>query len=71
MIDTEMKATGSTNDDVTQRRIGDGDDPVCHMDVDLKRAAAQSSQGRGVHFCAIGCKTKFDADPGRYLPASK
>jgi P-type Cu+ transporter len=47
-------------------------DPVCHMDVDPKRAAAQSSyKGEVIYFCAIGCKTKFDADPGRYLPASK
>ena len=47
-------------------------DPVCHMDVDPKRAAAQSSyKGEVIYFCAIGCKAKFDADPGRYLPASK
>jgi YHS domain-containing protein len=47
-------------------------DPVCHMDVDPKRAAAQSSyKGETIYFCASGCKTKFDADPERYLPASK
>ena len=47
-------------------------DPVCRMDVDPKTAAAQSSyKGEVIYFCAIGCKTKFDADPGRYLPAPK
>ena len=45
-------------------------DPVCHMDVDPKKAAAQSSyKGEVIYFCAVGCKTKFDADPGKYLPA--
>jgi P-type Cu+ transporter len=43
-------------------------DPVCGMEVDPKRAAAQSnSQGQMVYFCAVECKVKFDADPGRYV----
>jgi P-type Cu+ transporter len=47
-------------------------DPVCHMDVDPKTAAAQSSyKGEVIYFCATSCKTKFDADPAKYLPASK
>ncbi len=47
-------------------------DPVCNMDVDPKTAAGQSSyQGQVIYFCALGCKAKFDADPKRYLPASK
>jgi Cu+-exporting ATPase len=42
-------------------------DPVCHMDVEPKTAAAQSQyQGQTYYFCAVGCKTKFDADPGKY-----
>lgn len=42
-------------------------DPVCGMDVDPKKAAAQSSyQGKKVYFCAVECKVRFDADPGRY-----
>jgi YHS domain-containing protein len=32
-------------------------DPACHMEV--------------LSFCAIGCKTKLDAGPERYLPAIK
>lgn len=47
-------------------------DPVCQMDVDPKRAAAQSSyKGEVIYFCATSCKAKFDADPARYLPAAR
>jgi Cu+-exporting ATPase len=43
-------------------------DPVCQMDVEPKHAAAQSQyQGQTYYFCAAGCKSKFDADPGKYL----
>jgi YHS domain-containing protein len=42
-------------------------DPVCGMNVDPKKAAAQSTyQGQTVYFCAVECKVKFDTDPGRY-----
>ena len=45
-------------------------DPVCGMEVDPKKAAAQSNyQGQMVYFCAVDCKVKFDADPGRYVPS--
>ena len=43
-------------------------DPVCKMDVDPKKAAAQSTyKGQTIYFCAVGCKQKFDADPGKYV----
>jgi YHS domain-containing protein len=43
-------------------------DPVCGMDVDPKKAAAQSSyQGQMVYFCAVECKVTFDKDPARYV----
>jgi YHS domain-containing protein len=43
-------------------------DPVCQMDVEPKHGAAQSQyQGQTYYFCAVGCKTKFDADPRKYL----
>jgi P-type Cu+ transporter len=43
-------------------------DPVCKMDVDPKQAAGQSTyQGQTYYFCATGCKTRFDADPAKYL----
>jgi Cu+-exporting ATPase len=43
-------------------------DPVCSMEVDPKKAAAQSNyKGQIVYFCAVGCKQKFDANPEKYL----
>ena len=46
-------------------------DPVCKMDVEPAKAAAQSSyRGQTYYFCAVGCKAKFDRDPGKYLAAA-
>ncbi|QDU69154.1 heavy metal translocating P-type ATPase [Engelhardtia mirabilis] len=43
-------------------------DPVCGMSVTAESAAAQAEhEGRTYYFCATGCRTKFVADPGRYL----
>jgi YHS domain-containing protein len=43
-------------------------DPVCKMDVEPARAAAQSSyQGSTYYFCAVGCKQKFDREPEKYV----
>ncbi len=43
-------------------------DPVCGMDVDPKKAAAQSNhKGQRIYFCAVGCKQSFDANPEKYL----
>ena len=42
-------------------------DPVCGMDVEPRSAAAQSKyQGQTYYFCAVDCKMKFDAEPGKY-----
>ncbi len=42
-------------------------DPVCHMTIDPSRAAGQSTVGdQTFYFCALSCKKKFDADPGKY-----
>ena len=43
-------------------------DPVCGMEVDPKKAAAQSNyKEQMIYFCAVGCKQKFDANPEKYL----
>ncbi len=40
-------------------------DVVCGMQVDPAKAAATSDyNGKTYYFCAKGCKTKFDANPG-------
>ena len=42
-------------------------DPVCGMKVLPEKAAASVSHaGRTWYFCAQGCKTKFEANPGQY-----
>jgi Cu+-exporting ATPase len=42
-------------------------DVVCGMQVDPAKAAATSVyKGRTYYFCAVSCKTKFDADPSKY-----
>jgi YHS domain-containing protein len=50
------------------RRIGMEKDVVCGMQVDPAKAAATSEyQGKTYYFCAKICKTKFDADPAKYV----
>ncbi len=43
-------------------------DPVCGMMVDPKTTSHHASHdGEDYHFCSAGCRTKFAADPERYL----
>ncbi len=43
-------------------------DVVCGMTIDPAKAAGSSEyKGRQYYFCSKGCKTKFDADPEKYL----
>jgi Cu+-exporting ATPase len=43
-------------------------DPVCGMDVDPHTAKFRADHaGRTYYFCAAGCRTKFVADPKKYL----
>ena len=43
-------------------------DPVCGMMVDPRSAAHHHSHGNTeYHFCSAGCRSKFAADPERYL----
>jgi Cu+-exporting ATPase len=43
-------------------------DPVCGMDVDPHTAKHRAEHsGRTYYFCSAGCRTKFLADPQRYL----
>ena len=47
-------------------------DPVCGMTVTAQSAHAHTHAGHSYYFCSAGCKTKFAADPQKYLapPAS-
>jgi P-type Cu+ transporter len=50
--------------------VGKVKDPVCGMDVDPARSAHRTEHGgQTYHFCCGGCRTKFEADPTRYLVA--
>jgi Cu+-exporting ATPase len=43
-------------------------DPVCGMRVDPHTAKHRAEHGgRTYYFCCNGCRTKFEADPGKYL----
>jgi len=43
-------------------------DPVCRMNVDIGNAKhIAKHEGTDYYFCSTGCKSKFDADPDRYL----
>ncbi|MGQ0535058.1 MAG: YHS domain-containing protein [Methanobacteriota archaeon] len=43
-------------------------DPVCGMTVEPAKAAGSSAHGRATfYFCSPSCKSKFDADPHRYM----
>src|SRR5450830_1535512 len=43
-------------------------DPVCGMTIDPHTAKHRADyHGHTYYFCAAGCKTKFTADPQKYL----
>ncbi|MBK9177354.1 MAG: heavy metal translocating P-type ATPase [Flavobacteriales bacterium] len=43
-------------------------DPVCGMDVDPATAQYRSAHaGHTYYFCSAACKTKFDAEPAKFL----
>ncbi|MFI4935627.1 MAG: heavy metal translocating P-type ATPase, partial [Caulobacterales bacterium] len=45
-------------------------DPVCGMKVDPKTSPHRfEHRGESFHFCSAGCRSKFAADPARYLGA--
>ena len=47
-------------------------DPVCGMAVDPAKTAHHAEQeGVAYHFCSSGCRSKFVADPTKYLDKAK
>ncbi len=46
-------------------------DPVCEMVVDPKTARSAEVRGKTYYFCSEGCRTKFAAEPGKYLARDK
>ena len=47
-------------------------DPVCGMKVDPATSKHRFDyRGETFHFCSAGCRTKFEADPKKYLEKDK
>src|ERR1700760_3715225 len=47
-------------------------DPVCGMSVNPETSKQRfERQGTTYHFCSNGCRTRFEADPQKYLDKSK
>ena len=60
-----MSASGSGNRNDAEHRVKD---PVCGMTVDPHTAKHRAEHdGQPYYFCSAGCRTKFLADPARYL----
>ncbi len=56
--------------------LGRGDtaeDPVCHMQVDMKNPPGGSHvhEGTAYYFCAPGCRIAFSKEPDAYLSGDK
>lgn len=50
------------------RATGEVRDPVCGMTVDAHTAQYRTlHEKQPVYFCSAGCKSKFEANPGKYL----
>ena len=49
------------------------EDPVCHMQVDMKNPPGGSweYQGQTYYFCGPGCNRAFQKEPGGYLSGEK
>src|SRR6266853_105691 len=51
---------------------GGAKDPVCGMTVDPQKTQHRAiHSGKDYFFCSSGCRTKFEADPARYLAAAE
>ena len=48
-------------------------DPVCHMDVDTKKAPGGTFEysGQTCYFCGAGCNRAFQKEPEAYLSGEK
>ncbi len=67
-MDNEFKITPMKD----QAANGGAIDPVCGMSVDPKTAKHQTNyHGQTYYFCGPSCKTKFLANPAKYLVVEK
>jgi P-type Cu+ transporter len=67
-MDEHRHDHGHASDGVTTAGATTVTDPVCGMQVNLATSKHRLEQaGTTFHFCSAGCKSKFGADPGRYI----
>lgn len=63
-----MTANPTEHDHATRGNEALALDPVCGMTVDPAKTAHHAEHaGHAYHFCSAGCRTKFNAEPGKYL----
>lgn len=66
----EKRQAASTARSVEPVEVATAIDPVCGMTVPIASAKHLAEHdGRAYYFCCGGCRTKFLADPGRFLAA--
>ena len=46
-------------------------DPVCEMPVEEATEFHSERDGEKFYFCSAACKSKFDAEPAKYISASQ
>ncbi len=64
----EHQHSNATHDATLQASAAAAVDPVCGMSVDPHKATLKAEQGgRTYYFCSPGCRTKFIANPLKYL----
>jgi Cu+-exporting ATPase len=67
-IEPDAKAHASSGSDNGNAPGATVKDPVCGMSVDPHTAAHRADHdGHPYYFCSAGCRTKFVADPAKYL----
>ena len=49
------------------------EDPVCHMEVDVKKpnGGTHEHNGETYYFCGPGCRVAFSKEPDAYLSGEK
>ena len=61
-------ALARVESEMLKAHLGHCIDPVCGMKVDPEKTPHHALHGRAAyHFCGAGCRTRFLADPDRYL----
>ena len=68
LMDNDLDVNGACGCGEAELAAGSLTDPVCGMTVELVTSKHHFDHGGTTyHFCSDGCRTKFSADPDRYL----